>query len=157
MNCSNSRENNFMRNRSGIILIEDNKLALIERHRAGKHYFAFPGGGIDEGESPEQAAIREAEEELGIIVEIKQKVAEVLFNGNKQYYFLAQKLSGEFGSGTGEEYGEYNPIHGTYHPLFMPLGDVPNSNVLPRDLAELVIRSAKEGFSAEPVVIIEEK
>ena len=146
-----------MRNRSGIILVEENKLALIERHRAGKHYFAFPGGGIDEGESPEQAAVREAEDELGIIVEIKQKVAEVLFKGNNQYYFLAQKLSGEFGTGTGEEYGEYNPIHGTYHPLFMPLSDVPNSNVLPRELAELVVRSAKEGFPAELVVIIEEK
>lgn len=146
-----------MRNRSGIILIEENKLALIERHRAGMHYFAFPGGGIDEGESPEQAAIREAEEELGIIVEIKHKVAEVLFNGNKQYYFLARKLSGEFGTGTGEEYGEYNPIHGTYQPLLMPLADVPNNNILPRELAELVVRSAKEGFPAEPVVIIEEK
>jgi len=41
-----------MRNRSGIILIEDDKLALIERYRTGLHYFIFPGGGIDEGESP---------------------------------------------------------------------------------------------------------
>ena len=64
-----------MRNRSGIILIEEDKLALIERHRAGIHYYAFPGGGIDEGESPELAAVREAEEELGIVVEVKLKVA----------------------------------------------------------------------------------
>ncbi|MDO9302728.1 MAG: NUDIX domain-containing protein [Anaerolineales bacterium] len=144
-----------MRSRSAIVLIEDNKLALIERHRAGRHYFAFPGGGVDEGETPQQAAIREAEEELGIIVEIKQKVAEVFFNEKPQYYFLAQKLSGEFGSGTGEEYGEYNPEHGTYHPVWMPLADVPNNNVLPRELAELVVRSVKEGWSAEPVIIIE--
>lgn len=40
-----------MRIRSGIILIEENNLALIERHRAGLHYFAFPGGGMDEGET----------------------------------------------------------------------------------------------------------
>ena len=80
-----------MRNRAGIILIEENKLALIERHRTGRHYFAFPGGGVDEGESLQQAAIREAEEELGIVVVIKQKVAEVFFNGNTQHYFLAKK------------------------------------------------------------------
>jgi 8-oxo-dGTP pyrophosphatase MutT (NUDIX family) len=146
-----------MRTRSAIILIEDNKLALIERHRAEKHYFSFPGGGVDEGESPQEAAIREAVEELGIQVEIKQKVADIIFNGNPQYYFLAQKLSGEFGTGAGEEYGEYNPAHGTYHPIWMPLADVPNNNVLPRELAELVVRSAKEGWSAEPVIIIEEK
>jgi len=51
-----------MRIRAGIVLIQDNKVALIERHRAGLHYFVFPGGGADEGESPEQAAIREAME-----------------------------------------------------------------------------------------------
>jgi 8-oxo-dGTP diphosphatase len=146
-----------MRQRSGIILIENNKLALIERHRAGKHYFAFPGGGVDEGESPEQAAIREAEEELGILVEIKQKIAEVVFNGNTQYYFLAEKLSGEFGSGTGEEFGEYNPVHGTYLPLWLPLADLPNNNVLPRELADLVVGSAKEGWPVKPVIILEEK
>jgi len=146
-----------MRQRSGIILIEDNKLALIERHRAGKHYFAFPGGGVDEGETPEQAAIREAEEELGILVEIKQKVAEVVFNGNTQYYFLAEKLSGEFGSGTGEEFDEYNPAYGTFLPRWLPLVDISNYNVLPRELADLVVRSVKEGWTVEPVVIIEEK
>ncbi len=146
-----------MRNRSGIILIEENKLALIERHRAGRHYFAFPGGGIDEGEGPQEAAIREAEEELGILVEIKQKVAEVFFNGNIQYYFLVEKLSGKFGTGTGEEYGEFNPVHGTYHPLWLPLADVLTHNILPRELADLVVRFAKEGWPAEPVIIIEEK
>jgi len=146
-----------VRNRSGIILIEKNKLALIERHRAGLHYFAFPGGGIDQGESPQQAAIREAEEELGILVEIKHKVADVLFNGNTQYYFLVEKISGEFGTGSGEEYGEYNPKHGTYLPLWMPMADVLNNNVLPRELADLVVRSIKEGWPSEPVIIIEEK
>ena len=146
-----------MRNRSGIILIEEDKLALIERYRAGIHYYAFPGGGIDEGESPEQAAIREAEEELGIVVRVKLKVAEVLFSGSTQFYFLVEKISGEFGTGTGEEYGEYNPIYGSYLPLWLPLADIPNKNILPRKLADFVFRFAKAGWPAEPVILIEKK
>ncbi len=146
-----------MRNRSGIILIEDNKLALIERHRTGLHYFIFPGGGIDEDESPEQTAVREAEEELGIIVAIKQKVVEIFFKENTQHYYLADKISGEFGSGTGEEYGEYNPAHGTYLPLWMPIEDVLNKNVLPRELAELVVRCNREGWLQVPAKIFVEK
>jgi 8-oxo-dGTP pyrophosphatase MutT (NUDIX family) len=144
-----------MRTRSGIILIHDGKLALIERHRQGRHYFSFPGGGVDEGETPQEAAVREAEEELGIRVKIQQKAAEVLFNGKVQHYFLVESFSGEFGTGTGEEYGMVNPAHGTYHPIWMPLADVLNNNVLPRELAELVVRSAQDGWSAEPVIIIQ--
>ena len=146
-----------MRNRAGIILIEENKIALIERNRSGMHYFAFPGGGVDRGESPQEAAVREATEELGIHVVIKQKVAEVFFNGNTQFYFLVEKLRGEFGTGTGEEFGEFNPVHGTYHPLWMPLADVLTNNVVPRELAELVVHSVKEGWPAEPVIINEKK
>ena len=146
-----------MRTRSGIILIEDNKLAVIERHRAERHYFAFPGGGVDEGETPEEAAVREAEEELGIQVVIKQKVADVLINGNTQHYFLAEKIGGEFGTGTGEEYGEYDPAHGTYLPLWMPLSDVLIKNVVPRELADLVVRSSLEGWPEGPLTIIEAK
>jgi len=146
-----------MRNRSGIILIEDGKLALIERYRDGRHYFIFPGGGIDEGETPEQTAVREAEEELGIIVEIKHKVAEVFINGNTQHYFLADRVSGEFGTGTGEEYGEYNPAYGTYLPLWMTMHDVLIKNVVPRELADFVVRCAAEGWPQEMMKIFEEK
>ena len=146
-----------MRNRSGIILIENNQLALIERHRNGLHYFAFPGGGIDEGESPEQAAVREAEEELGVVVEVQQKAAEVFINGNTQHYFLVSRISGDFGTGTGEEYGEYNPAHGTYLPLWISIENVLSNNVLPRELAELVVRCTQAGWPRSSIQLFLEQ
>ena len=110
-----------MRIRAGIVLIQENKVALIERQRAGLHYFVFPGGGVDQGESPEQAAIREAMEELGIEVVIKQKVAEVqVGRKSRQIYFLVNQIGGEFGTGTGEEYTDsdpQDPDEGVYTPI----------------------------------------
>lgn len=145
-----------MRNRAGIILIHDGKLALIERHKQGRHYFAFPGGGVDEGETDEQAAVREAEEELGIRVEIVHRAAEVLRNGRrKQVYFLVTWASGEFGTGTGEEYGEPDEINGTYEPVWMPLEEILVKNVVPRGLAEVVHRSNREGWNKEMKTILE--
>ncbi len=144
-----------MRIRAGCILIEDNKLALIERHRGDRHYFSFPGGGVDKGESYEQAAAREMEEELGLRVKVLRKVADVHFQGNLQVYFLVEKIGGEFGTGTGEEFGEFNPVHGSYQPIWMELSEVLNNNVLPRELAELTVQSVKEGWPVGAVIIIE--
>src|SRR5512142_1126382 len=99
-----------MRIRAGIVLIQDHKVALIERYRAGLDYFVFPGGGVDEGETPEQAAVREAMEELGVEVAIKQKVFEIQFGlKSRQVYFLTEQVGGEFGTGAGEEYTDADP------------------------------------------------
>ena len=150
-----------MRTRAGIVLIEDNKVALIERHRAGLDYFVFPGGGVDEDESPEQGAIREAMEELGIQVAIKQKVAEIHFGRtSKHIYFLVERVSGEFGTGTGEEFTDANPEdpqEGIYVPIWMPLEELAqHHNIYPSDLTNLVIKSVREGWSKEPVVLLAE-
>jgi 8-oxo-dGTP pyrophosphatase MutT (NUDIX family) len=150
-----------MRIRAGIVLIQGNKVALIERHRAGLEYFVFPGGGVDEGESPEQAAVREAMEELGIEVAIKQKVAEVqLGKKSRQIYYLVEQTGGEFGTGTGEEFMEIDPDHpqrGIYIPTWMPIDELPqHTNVYPADLARLVVKSVSDGWSQEPPVTFEE-
>ena len=150
-----------MRIRAGIVLIEDNKVALIERHRAGMHYFVFPGGGVDEGETPEQAAIREAMEELGIEVAIKQKVAEVhLGRKSRQIYFLVEQIGGKFGTGTGEEFTDSDPDHpeeGIYSPIWMPVEELPqHTNIYPADVARLAVKSVKKGWMQEPILAFEE-
>lgn len=148
-----------MRTRAGIILIENDKVALIERHRAGLHYFVFPGGGVDEGETPEQGAIREAMEELGVEVVIRQKVAVIHFEQSTQVYFLVMRVGGEFGSGTGEEYTDSDPndpTEGIYIPVWMPIDELPrHEKVFPEALAKLVVMSKTDGWSKEPVVIYE--
>lgn len=149
-----------LRTRAGIVLLEDNKVALIERHRAGLDYFVFPGGGVDDGESPEQGAIREAMEELGIQVGIKQKIAEIHFGQtNKHIYFLVERVGGEFGTGTGEEFTDADPNdphEGVYIPIWMPVDDLPEyKNIYPADLAKLVAESGRAGWSNEPLIVFE--
>ena len=150
-----------MRTRAGIVLIQEDKVALIERHRAGLNYFVFPGGGVDEGETPEQAAIREAMEELGVEVAIRQKVAEIQLSQNsRQVYFLVEQIGGEFGTGAGEEYTDADPNdpgEGVYIPVWMPITELPlHEKIFPVELAELVGISHKEGWGKVPVSILEE-
>jgi len=56
------------------ILFEDSKILLIKRRDIP--VWVLPGGGIDQGETPEAAACREMEEETGYQVEIVRKIAE---------------------------------------------------------------------------------
>ena len=148
-----------MRIRAGVILIDDGKVALIERHRAGMHYYVFPGGCVDEDETPEQAAVREMEEETGLRVTVKRKVVEVHFGLSEQYYYLVDRLGGNFGTGTGEEFTDAdpdNPAEGVYVPVWMPLRELPqHDNVYPAGVAALVVDAVKVGWPDEPIVVVE--
>lgn len=122
------------------IVILDDKIALLERHRQGKRYFVFPGGGIDRGETPEQAAIRETLEETGLDIVIERQVAEYIFRGNLEHFFLARPVGGQLGTGTGSEITNPSPSSGTYHPRWVPLLELPGLPVLPGQIAALAAR-----------------
>jgi 8-oxo-dGTP pyrophosphatase MutT (NUDIX family) len=119
------------------IIILDDKIALLERHRQGKRYFVFPGGGIDHGETPEQAAIRETLEETGLEIAIERLVAEFNFRGNLEYFFLSRPVGGQLGTGTGAEITNPSPSSGTYHPRWVFLPELPGLPVLPEPIVAL--------------------
>ncbi len=41
--------------RSCAAIVQGGKVTLIERKRDGSLYYLFPGGGVEEGETPEEA------------------------------------------------------------------------------------------------------
>lgn len=148
-----------MRTRAGVVLIEKDNVALIQRHRAGLEYYVFPGGGVDEGETPEQAAVREAFEELGIEVAIQQKVAVIYFDQSTQIYYLVKRVRGRFGTGTGEEFTDADPndpTEGIYIPIWMPIDELPqHTDVHPAEVARLVLKARTDGWAQEPVEFVE--
>ena len=148
-----------MRIRAGIVLVEDGKVSLIERFRDGKHYYVFPGGGTDDGESAREAAVREMEEETGLHVAAERELAIIHFGLSTQHYFLARRIGGKYGTGTGEEFTDADPddpTEGIYIPIWMPVEElVEHENIYPADIKELVLKSADTGWPDEPVVIVE--
>ena len=143
--------------RAAILLLQGDKVALIERHRAGLHYFTFPGGHVEKSETPEQAAIRETEEELGLKVVIKKLLARIGWQGRWQYYYLVETVGGTFGTGTGEEMITPQPERGTYHPVWMPITELLSQPILPHEMAELVARHVRGGWPEQPIIVPEQK
>ncbi len=143
-----------MKARAAVILIENDNIALVERYRAGKHYFVFPGGKIEVGETPAAAAKRETLEELGVVVEIGRMVAEAWYLGTPQYYFLARKISGDFGTGTGKEMGSAaTSKKGYHHPLWVAVRNLPEIALLPVSMADYVIQAYHKGWPDELFVL----
>lgn len=56
-----------------IITNGDTVLMIRRRQKEGELLWAFPGGAVEEGETPEDAAVREVAEEVGLTV-VAQKV-----------------------------------------------------------------------------------
>ncbi|MCI9552433.1 MAG: NUDIX domain-containing protein [Acutalibacter sp.] len=56
----------FIRNSARSIVIKNQKAAMIHSLKYG--YYKFPGGGIEDGENPLDAMIRETREEAGLVV-----------------------------------------------------------------------------------------
>ena len=54
------------------ILIEDNKILLIQHHKNDKKYWLIPGGGNDWGETTKEALIREYKEETNMDIEVDE-------------------------------------------------------------------------------------
>jgi 8-oxo-dGTP diphosphatase len=123
-----------MRDRGSVVIIENGKVGLIQRSKDGSVYYVFPGGGIEQGESPKEGAKREAFEELGVEVKVNECIAEVKYNGT-QYFFLSEIIKGTFGTGQGEEYTDIERNRGTYLPIWVDIKRLSSINVIPKEVA----------------------
>ena len=136
------------RDRAGVIVIVDGRLALIDRVRPGSPpYSTVPGGGVDAGESFEDAAVREAKEELGLDVELRssQPILVVQNPEGEHRYFVADAVGGTFGSGTGPEMVAPRPERGTYTPVLVTPEEATARSLAPFAVEEAVLRAFVTG------------
>lgn len=98
-------ENNRPRVRVAGILEEDNKILLIEHTKNDRSYWLLPGGGVDWGESIEEAVEREFLEETSLKVKIEEFlfISETLAPDKSKHvinlYFKVKRVSGEISLG----------------------------------------------------------
>jgi 8-oxo-dGTP diphosphatase len=111
-------------------------VALIERRKPGRHYWVVPGGGIEPGETPVQAAVREVREELGLDVVLDGRWRD---RRGPQVFYLARVASEQRLSLGGPE-RERNRHDNSHQPVWVPLDAAATLWLRPPGAAEALAR-----------------
>lgn len=137
--------------RAGVVLLQDDMLCMIKRVRRGSTYYLFPGGGVEIGESPMEAAKREAWEELGLRVRPGRLIGDFAHNNERHLFYLAEVTGGQFGTGTGEEYvSEFHESVGTYKPVWLSVAEACSLDSRPMELCRALLH---EGPGMQTLVL----
>lgn len=138
-----------MNKRAGAIIIKDHQILLIHRYQEGwGEYWVFPGGGVQEGESIEDAMKREVAEELSLTVTECKPLFEVFnpftmgghFPPRQEYYFLVSDYTGQVKLG-GEEAASMNEKQ-QFYPTWVGLDKIKHMETLrPEEVREKLIET----------------
>jgi len=135
------------RDRAVALVVHEDKLLVIKRNNKGRHYFTLPGGGIEDGETREQATLRELEEEASLKLKLIRQVYEHNYdNGQNQYVFLCEYQSGEPKLADDSIEKLVESEGNFYEPMWLPVEDLPDTLLLPLGVRDWLIEDLRKGF-----------
>lgn len=123
--------------RPATIVIKDEKVLLVSSKYNDEEFYLFPGGGMEFGETVEEAAIRETFEETGVKVKIKDlfHVSEYIYSEdwNKRsisMFFIAEVV--EILKPTTDDEGKIKEVK------WIKLSELDNYDIRPKRIAEMI-------------------
>lgn len=92
--------NEIIRPRVAVVLVEDGKILLLKHKKQDREYWVLPGGGVEFGETLEEAGVRELMEETGLEVRlmnllfISESIPPDKHRHVMNFYFQGKRIGG---------------------------------------------------------------
>ncbi|MFA6535930.1 MAG: NUDIX domain-containing protein [Candidatus Paceibacterota bacterium] len=136
------------RNRSAGIVIKDDKVLVMHRINRGDEYWVFPGGGQEDGETSEQTAVREIDEETTIKVKVGRPVYHITWDtGEENFFYLCDYISGEPKlRSDSEEIHQMKSGKQVYEPMWIEISKLSELKLYQLEVRDLFLRDYKSGF-----------
>ena len=83
------------RPRACVAILRAGHVLMVLHEHDGRSFWSLPGGGVEPGETYEQAARRETLEECGLAVKIVRLLFERDYIAGREYTFLAEIIGDE--------------------------------------------------------------
>ncbi|HVX42889.1 MAG TPA: NUDIX domain-containing protein [Mycobacteriales bacterium] len=120
--------------RAVAVVLRGCEILLMRRDRNGVDYHVLPGGGIERGESPEAACIRELYEETSLTARVEKQLWRIEHPDRTASYFLMTDVDGEVRL-SGPE-AKRNSPENFYQPVWVDRAQLSGINLQPAVLVE---------------------
>lgn len=110
---------------SAAIIADDGKVLMVRRRvKEGELSWQFPAGQVESGETPEQAAVRETSEEVGLTVKASKFLGQRVHpkTGRTMCYVACDVISGEATVADEEELDSFAWVEHGQLPEYVPYG-----------------------------------
>lgn len=125
-----------MRIRAVVVAIQEGHLLVMHRRKDGRTYSVLPGGGIEPGETPQEACLRELAEETGLDGTVEALLPVPLGPESPALYFAVRTAFDHPILGGPE--AERSSGANTYEPAWVPLGRFEELGLVPHGAREAV-------------------
>lgn len=125
---------------AGAYILKDGKVLTLKRTFPDVVYWAFPGGGVEEGETEVEAVERECFEETSVKIKVGKFYFKQIFRESINNFYLCEYVSGEALKGDGPEYSDtYSIYKGEHDPEWLEMRELEKYDLRPNELRDKII------------------
>lgn len=124
---------------------DNGRLLVMHVTEPDKQYYTLPGGGVEPGETVEEAVVREIAEEAMLEIEI-QHLAYIHHydDGTSQFYYYCTYVSGT--PQLDPNSPEFLKEKDKFKPMWLPIDKLPSTLLYPLEVRDWITEDHADGF-----------